>query len=226
MSTILFVLGLPGSGKSTVSRYIVKFVKHKQRGQLILRINDFNILYEMFQADIHQKQFKPTKEYNGFDVVDLTVFDTVLKKIEMKALDFIHNEKKPGLIVIEFARNNYSRAIKQFTPDFLQNAYFLFLDAKIHICKQRIRDRVANPQTEDDHYVSDYIFQSYYDIYNGHHPLSSLKADYGIDGTKIRVIANNGQFEDIRKKIDEFVNFIFKQEGSNMVITSTNSKQT
>lgn len=220
MTVKLFNLGLPGSGKSTTSRHIVDYVKHQHKVQSAHSINDYEILFEMFEADIYHKQFIPTKEYIGFDVVDLTACDTALKRIEIKALDAIRHGNKPDLIVIEFSRNDYNQAFKQFNQSFFQDAYFLFLEADKDICKQRIRDRVANPRTKDDHFVSEFIFQSYYDKYSGHHLLSSLNTTYGIDGTKIRVINNNGQFEDTLAKINEFIDLIFEQEGNSLVITS------
>jgi len=218
--TTLFVLGLPGSGKSTISRHIANYVKYRHKKQTTEHINDYEILYEMFRADIHHKQFRPT-EHDGFDVIDLSVFDNALQQIESKALDVIYNEKSPRLIVIEFARNNYGQAFTQFSYDFLRDAYFLFLDANIHTCKERIRDRVANPQTKDDHFVSEYIFESYYNKNNSHYLFSSLKTDYGIDNTKVKDINNNGQFEDILGKIDEFIDLIFEQECDSLVITSS-----
>ena len=54
----LFILGLPGSGKSAVARYITKYIG--KIGWETVRINDYVILKEMFMADIEHKQFKPT----------------------------------------------------------------------------------------------------------------------------------------------------------------------
>jgi adenylate kinase family enzyme len=221
MTVKLFILGLPGSGKSTTSRHIVDYVKYQHKVQSAQSINDYEILFEMFEADTDHKRFKPTEEHNGFDVIDLAVCDIALKKIEVKTIDIIYNEKSPKLIVIEFARNNYDQAFKQFSYDFLRDAYFLFLDANIHTCKQRIRDRVANPQTKDDHFVSEYIFDSYYNKNNSHYLFSSLKTDYGIDGTKVKGVNNNGQFEDILDKINEFIDLIIGQEGDSLVATSS-----
>ena len=153
----LFVLGLPGSGKSTAARYIEMLAR--DYNWLPRRFNDYDILFEMYLADIEGKRFSRTK-YGGFDVHEHIAFDEALIKFEREVLqrEKVPNDKKE-LIIIEFARNDYCRALDLFSPAFLQNAYFLFLDTDIPTCLKRIRDRIADPKTPDDHEVSEYIFR-------------------------------------------------------------------
>jgi shikimate kinase len=156
----LFVLGLPGSGKSTVARYIEMLAR--DGGWFPSRFNDYYILLEMFRADNEGKRFSST-EYGGFDIHEHIVFDEGLKELEKVVLkrDTTYDEKNE-LIIIEFARDDYGRALELLSPAFLQDAFFLFLDTDIPTCIKRIKDRVAHPETEDDHDVSEYIFESYY----------------------------------------------------------------
>jgi len=182
MAVRLFILGLPGSGKSTISRYIVDYVQKQHRRWSPSRLNDYAILHEMFLADTKHEKFRPTEKYDGFDVLDfslfdtaLSVIDTALKEMEKRAKEAIRASDKVDLILIEFARNDYRRAFAQFNDDFVRDAYFLYLKAKIPICKLRVRARVADPHTEDDHYVSEEIFKSYYHKNNAHQLYSSLK---------------------------------------------------
>ena len=156
----LFVLGLPGSGKSTAARYIEMLAR--DYNWLPRRFNDYDILFEMYLADTEGKQFSKA-EYNGFDVHEHFVFDEALREIEKKVLQ--RNKvacDKDELIIIEFARNDYSNALGLFSPAFLQDAFFLFLDTDIPTCRIRIKNRSEHPETSDDHYVSEYIFKSYY----------------------------------------------------------------
>src|SRR4249919_3065417 len=110
----LFVLGLPGSGKSTVTRHISNYARDRQWSTT--HFSDYAILYEMFQED-KKRQFKPA-EFGGFDVLDLTVFDIALKKLEQEVNRHISSTKSEELLLIEFARNDYQKAFHQFSDEF------------------------------------------------------------------------------------------------------------
>src|SRR5438094_6435413 len=81
MEKKVFVLGRPGSGKTTAVRRLIELAK--ERDWIITRIKDYNILYSMFQAEsnLQYKRFRPTA-HEGFDVIDMSVFDTALEKLE------------------------------------------------------------------------------------------------------------------------------------------------
>ena len=215
MSVKLFILGLPGSGKSTVARYVIDHVGRQKSDYYTARVNDYNILYAMYKADTEGK-FRLAGS-DGFDVLDSSVCDSALKTLEQeanKAEQTINNHVqavfKPMLILIEFARDDYRWAFQQFSPDFLQGAYFLFLDARVELCKARIRERVAQPRTPDDHEVSDYIFDSYYDKKSAHILSSTDIADHGVERHRVKVLDNNGAFDDIRGEVESFVDAIVK----------------
>jgi len=201
MAVKLFILGLPGSGKSTVSRYISSYAGNRLRSTA--HINDFAILYEMFQED-SQGKFKPA-EYGGFDVLDLAVFDTALKKLEQKVKVHISTAQLEEIILIEFSRNDYEKAFQQFSQEFLQEAHFLYLNVDLEICKRRIRERIIHPATSDDHIVSEYIFDAYYNGDNGKHLPQILERNYGIDKLRVRIINNSGSQGDFHTLINEFV---------------------
>ena len=159
---IIFVLGLPGSGKSTAARYIEMLARDYGRTPDLLQ--DYRILYEMSLADREGKRFSSTLHdgYDGFDVHDLSVCDDALKELVRQLQEKERTSKKKEVNIIEFARDDYCKALELFASAPLMEAFFLFIDAEIETCKQRIKARVANPQTPDDHYVSEYIFESYY----------------------------------------------------------------
>src|SRR2546421_8366791 len=128
MALKVFVLGRPGSGKSTATRRILKLVQRK--GLSAIRVNDYEILQSWFKQEKFQpcndhKQFRSTA-YNGFDVTDFSVLNTALEELEKRVWKYIYSAKNE-FILIEFARDDYGKALSFFSKNFLQNAYFLFL---------------------------------------------------------------------------------------------------
>jgi adenylate kinase family enzyme len=204
MAVKLFILGLPGSGKSTIARYVS--MRAGDRQWSTTHIGDYAILYKMFQEDA-KEQFKPAC-HGGFDVFDLTVFDTALKTLEQQANRYFSSAKSDEIVLIEFARNDYQKAFHQFRPEFLQNAYLLFLNVDIETCKRRIRERIANPTTPDDHFVSEYIFRAYYNKDDGQDIPHILERDYGIDKQRVLAFVNNCSLKAASESIDPFIDTI------------------
>jgi hypothetical protein len=167
MGIILFVFGLPGSGKSAAARHIKSFAKQKKFRSR--RFKDYTILYKMFRddqkANNEKKRFRSTQSlgYDSFDVLDFDILDKALRKLHHNILwrkkladDSIE------LLIIEFSRNDYCEALSFFTSLQLHDSHFLFIHSDIPTCKARIKARADHPQTLDDRYVSDYAFESYY----------------------------------------------------------------
>lgn len=206
MPVKLFLLGGPGSGKSTVAHYIES--RTRDKGWFVYRINDYAILREMFKTDQQRRdgRFKPA-HHGGFDVLDFEVVDEALRELERRAGLQTGAGQELQLLSIEFARNDYQQAFQQFSHEFLQDAYFLYLEAEREICRQRIQSRVVNPRTEDDYYVSDYIFKVYYNRDDGQRLVDTLTS-YGIDEQRIKILENNGELSTVAAYIDEFIDHI------------------
>src|SRR5258708_35513962 len=112
----IFILGLPGSGKSTISRYILKYMQRYHDEYSITRICDYDILYQMFKDDPDHKSFYPT-QHDGFYVKDPAMYVLALKKLEEIVVNDSDYAKK-DLVIIEFARTDYTKAFKNFNPTF------------------------------------------------------------------------------------------------------------
>lgn len=202
MALKLFILGLPGSGKSTISRHITSYLK--DRNWESVRRSDHVILKKMCLADTERKQFKPI-EHGGFDVIDFKSFDIALNKLEQEIVQYRLSAKQEEIVLIEFARNDYRRAFEQFSATFLDDTYFLYLDVETDSCKRRVQERIANPSSEDDFYVSEFIFDTYYTKNNGRSIQHILASARDIEEQRVKIIDNNGSLSDSFAQIKRFV---------------------
>src|ERR1700751_5396524 len=127
----LFILGLPGSGKSTISQYISEYAS--DRHWSTMHFYDYSILCQMFKED-SGRQFRPTG-YDGFDVLDLSAIDRALQQLEHVVSRYLSISHFEEIILIEFSRNNYEQAFRIFSQEILKDAYFLHLNVDLDICK-------------------------------------------------------------------------------------------
>lgn len=215
MDVKVFVLGRSGSGKTTAIRRIHEVAC--QWGVETIRVKDYDVLYEMFLADERKQQgrFRRT-DFAGFDVLDRTVFDDVLKKIgkSMQSLSSsivsTKNEQVEKIITIEFARDDYKHALKNFDKTFLQDAYFFFVEADLDTCMCRIHRRITflmngERPVDDCHFVSDYIMQTYFNKDCEEYVLGRLAQDFDLDPEKIIMCRNEGLLEVLLQRVDRFM---------------------
>jgi adenylate kinase family enzyme len=201
----VFILGLPGSGKSLASRFLMSLLR--ERGQGTSRFRDYDILFKMFQQDIEREKFKAA-DPNGFDVIDPKVLDIALQKLEKKVDTYMKSVLSHEFILIEFARDNYRHALNQFAGNFLRDTYFLFIQANIDTCRSRLRERVVRPTSLDDHYVSTYTFDTFYRHDDIEHTIAYLKNHEGINHKRIKIIGNNSSLANLETELEQFVDSI------------------
>nr|MBA2682852.1 hypothetical protein [Ktedonobacteraceae bacterium] len=177
-----------------------------------VHINDYEFLQEMYQEDTQhheQHRFKPSV-YGGFDVLDFSVLDLALQEVEARACHYMSFPKK--LLLLEFARDNYQRALRQFQPAFLQDSYFLFFEASLDMCIRRVYERSSNPTSWNDHFISEQMIRSYYSQDNQPYLTYNLLADYGISDKRVRVINNTGSRKEFNAQLESFVQTFLDRE--------------
>ncbi len=206
MAIKFFLLGRPGSGKSTAARYIYAIAQ--QSGWSTIHINDYTFLRKMFEADTQHQQFQPSQE-DGFDVIDFSVLDLVLQDVEKQANEYTDCPQK--LLLLEFARKDYVMALRQFQPVFLHDAYFIFFETDINTCIKRVYERSFHPITSDDHFISEQMIRSYYNEENTVNFYYDQLNNYGIDMQRIRSIKNTGNREMLRRQLKDIIKPIIEQ---------------
>lgn len=217
MSIKIFILGRPGSGKSTAARHIMKLIE--RRFATGIRINDYDILRAMYKEEEQSnqfKRFKPTYNYRGFDVLDFAVLDTALQEVKKRAEKSIEIY---NAVVIEFARADYNIALQIFDRDFLHDAYFLFLDVDLDTCVKRVQQRAIRQDTPDDSYMSEEVLRKYYHLKNNVYMLGGLIEDYALDHRQVKIIVNTIPLWEFITEIEFFIEYILDQKVGKLLET-------
>ncbi len=207
----LFVFGFPGSGKSTVSRYVVDHVQRSYKNWVAQRICDYNILYDMFKQDSKRKDFYPVK-HGGFYVTNPRKYDDALKQLE-KSVNSL-NVKENKLLVIEFARGDYAKALKLFQNSFFLNSSYLFLYTDLSTCLERIAQRIKDQCSIDDHFVPEHSLERFIGATAEDYPESvcaQIQSSFEGRDSRIKIIDSSGSKESTIAKARTFADEIIKQ---------------
>ena len=203
----LFVLGRPGSGKATAIKIIESVAKIS--GYRTKTFQDYDILRQMSMDDTEGK-FRSARLGGSFDIIDLSALDTTLEILEKQVQDYISNASRE-LITIVFSRNDYKAALSHFSPSFVKNADFLFIDADLSVCRDRIYKRAASDSSMYNYFVSDQILHQYYEGEQWKYMAYSLKEDFGIHRS-VMAIANNRSYDEFHQRVVSFAELILRLE--------------
>ena len=207
MSVNLFILGRPGSGKSTAARQISKLAQ--EHGWLAIDMDDYNILFRMFKADSGQQRFRPTLD-DGFDVIDSSVLNEALTELAGRVRKLRRPLENERLVIIEFAPSDYRAALKLFRREIQDNAYFLMLYTDINACIQR--KSVAYSPNQGNHFVSEETIRTYYSQNDIPDIKILLETDYGVTNERVKTINNTGSSMSFFKEVAQFAKSILKQQ--------------
>lgn len=207
MAQFLFIVGRPGSGKSTLARAIEdEFGQDRE----LLVINDYPILWEMFEEDCRKGPSEPRQfgerwqgGVRGFDILDRRpVFNTALYRMSEFLRPYLETDR---LILVEFSRNDYSDVRSSFSPVIMSNARCLFLATPLEICIQRIRRRVMDQRYIDDNLVSEETMRRNHQD-DGR---ASLFAQFTRE--HVRVVHNGGAWDETWRQASRFLDDLLPQ---------------
>ncbi len=148
----VFLLGRPGCGKSAVFRILEEALRASGYKGKLTRLDDFPLLKQMFDSDTEFKRHRPAPG-GGVKVTDDTVWDDLIKGLDVQARKL---QGKDHLLFIEFSRDSYARAFKNFSPEVLNDSLAIYIDAPFDVCWARNVRRVEKEREmgHDSHLVS------------------------------------------------------------------------
>lgn len=157
--SFVFLLGRPGCGKSTIYRLLEQELKKEKLAREVVRVDDFPVLKELLDRDTKFKRHY--RKEGGFVVTDFTILDDVLKEINHKLKEL---ERPRRIIFVEFARNRYIGALKNFDREVLKRSLLLYVYCPYDVCVQRNvrRFKGAKGRSPDDHIAPSDIMEKYY----------------------------------------------------------------
>jgi len=204
MLKYIFLLGRPGCGKSFISDILAEKFRLKAITEELERIDDFHILKELLDKD--KKLERHIRKNGGFTITDWSILDETLQIINKKLLETTLPKK---ITFIEFARDNYKKAFKNFSSEILKNSVILYVKTSFETCLKRNEERFKRKRDIDDHIVLPNIMESYYktdDIEQ------SLLKNKKIELENIFILENdNISIEELKSRLDDFVKFYIKE---------------
>lgn len=156
MIRFIFMLGRPGCGKSYLYKNVfIPVIKEKVKE--VERMDDFPVLKKLLDED---KDFKRhIRKDGGFEVTDWSIVDDVLREMD---LILKKKERDSKIIFVEFARDNYRRAVSNFSEYIEKRSILLYIWAPFEVClKSNIR-RFKEGGDPDDHIVPVDLMNTYY----------------------------------------------------------------
>jgi predicted kinase len=167
---LLFLIGRPGSGKSTFARYLTRALVSTN----VLYLNDYELLLAQTEK-LSDKQIR--WEPNGqFEILDRGIFESLLNQL-MKPIES-NRGKRP--VIIEFSRASYVQAFEGL-PALAKSLFtIVYVDSPLEACIERNAIRAA-------YYPIKTTPAAVIRNYHSHDDLPALQAAYP---GRVRVVQN------------------------------------
>lgn len=156
ISPVVFVVGRPGSGKSTIIARLRSGL-HRLLGSdfPVHVIDEFDILRSL--ADTESCSSVERNPNGGIEILDGDdAFAITIRELERRV---ISRRGERGVTLCEFAKGSYAPVFLGFDPSLLDEAWVLYVGAPLEMCCERNEERRArNPER----YVPEGVLRSHY----------------------------------------------------------------
>ena len=179
----IILIGKPGSGKSCFYRYLNKISKSK-----IVRLDDYNYLLKEIEKDKDCKYHKKLLTNEKFLITDMTIMDNLLNNMEKNVKNI---KNKNNIILMEFSRNNYKKAFKNFSEEFINNSIIVYIKVDFKKCLKRNNER--DNKNLDNHVVPEIIMKKHCSFDD----IDKIKQEY----KNMYIINNNKTVKEYNKQV-------------------------
>jgi len=151
MPFVLFIIGRPGSGKTTIARKINEDLPSAGVYLRISHISDLEHLRKVFNSnDGGVRRFEKTED-GGFFILDATLYDEALVDLSAQVL---RERSNKDLLIVEFARRSYLHALEVMSSRGVQPNLIAYVNVDYEIALERNKLR-STQSTGDRHFVSE-----------------------------------------------------------------------
>jgi deoxyadenosine/deoxycytidine kinase len=202
-AVVLFLLGRPGSGKSTIADVLKKHSRQRE----VVFCDDYTFLHAMYETEqqsgrgaTNRAQFRRAQKngLSGFEILDFSVLEFVLSQVNARICQHLY---KPNTIIpVEFSRNEYKnrQVWRHFSPEVLMSAHYIFCDATLDTCTKRVGERAQ--------YIPPEIMHGYY----AQDGLPSLFQSRGME--RVEVVNTNASLLETEMRLLSALNGIFEAQ--------------
>lgn len=207
----VFLLGRPGCGKSAVYHGLEQRILDSGQARTIERVDDFPKVWATLQRDDalesegKQRLYSERTAEGGYVLTSDEVLNDILREV---SADVLTKDEPDHMIVLEFARPNYVRAIQNFDERILARSLVIYLEVSFEICWARnvARHEAALAEGGDDHLVCREAMEELY-LYDDQNALVRHLREQGIP---VLVVNNEAEGEEhLIRQVEELFAVLF-----------------